>query len=81
MNLFYYTSLQRIPGSTKSRLVFNSLEDSRFYGKGMRNLMEDLNLNLSKVLGVGTPQFLSWTSLIELDLFSIGKGGGDMKRV
>lgn len=73
MNLICYMRLQRIPGSSTSTLVFNPLEDSRSYGRRMRNLVEDFILNLSKALAVGTPQFLPWTDLVELDLVGIGK--------
>lgn len=73
MNLICYMRLQRIPESSTSTLVFNPLEDSRSYGRKMRNLVEDFSLNLSKVLAVGTPQFLHWTNLVELDLVGIGK--------
>ncbi|XP_047471489.1 LOW QUALITY PROTEIN: aminopeptidase Ey-like [Penaeus chinensis] len=49
MNLLYFTRLQRIPGSPTFRSVFNTLEDGRYYGRKMSNLLEDLNLNFSKV--------------------------------
>lgn len=62
--MIYYTRLQRIPGSHTSRLIFNALRDNRSCGKRMRNLMQDLNMKLSKVPAVGTLQFLGpiWLS-------------------
>lgn len=50
------------------QMVFNTLEDSRSYGRRMRYLVEDINLNVFKVLSVATPQFPPWTDLVELDL-------------
>lgn len=73
VNLIYYTILQRNPGFSTSRLVFNPFEDSQCYGRRMRNHMKDLNLNLSNVITVGTPQFSSWTNLVKLDFQALEK--------
>lgn len=74
MNLINYTRLQKIPESPTSRLVSNPFEDILFFGRRMRNFVEDLNLNLTKVLAVGTPQFPPWSNQVELVFFGIGKG-------
>nr|BDT63038.1 MAG: hypothetical protein [Trachysalambria curvirostris nimavirus] len=73
MNLIYYTRLQRIPNSPTYRAVFNPHVDNQSYGGRMRNLVDDLSLNLSRVLPVGIPQVPPWTNPVELDLVGIGK--------
>lgn len=51
-------------GSPTSTLAFNPLEDSRFRGGRIRDLMKYLNLKLSKVVAVGTPQSDFLTTLL-----------------
>lgn len=66
MNFNYFTNYK----------VFKDLHPDWFsiLLRRMGNLVKDLNLNLSKLLAVGTPQSLPWTNLFELDLVGIGKG-------
>lgn len=66
----YHTT--KIPKSPTSRMVFNSLEDSRSHNRRMGNLVADLYLNLQGSSCWYFPVPL-WTSQFQLDLVGIGK--------